>query len=262
MDEKFRRMNKEREWLLRDKYRGIESPEFFIDLKRIEDGEPVDYVIGLSTLLGCRIDLSLRPLIPRTETEYWVEKAITVIQNSFGVDAELRFLDVFAGSGCIGIALLKQFPNAYVDFADIDDSALKQIQKNLELNSIDPSRYAIYKSDVFADIPVDKKYDAIFANPPYISKASKEKMTDSVLEYEPHQALFSGEDGLDLIRTMFKTIRPFLSDTSYVFLEHDDEQVSAIESILKSAQFTAYEFHKDQFGLSRWVRIKNFPVSS
>lgn len=261
MDEKFRRMNREREWLLRDKYRGIESPEFFADFKRIEDGEPVDYVIGFSNFLGHTIDLSFRPLIPRTETEYWVEKAIAVIQNSFGIDADLRFLDVFAGSGCIGIALLKQFPNAYVDFADIDDSALKQIKKNLELNSIDSSRYAINKSNVFNEIPTETKYDAVFANPPYISRESKEKMTDSVLVYEPHRALFSGEDGLDLIRIVFKTIQPHLTDTSFVFLEHDDEQVSSIESILAGTQFTEYEFHKDQFGLSRWVVIKS-PLGS
>ncbi len=255
-------MNKERVWLLRDKYHGIETPEFFADLKRIEDGEPVDYVIGFSSFLGCHIDLSLRPLIPRTETEYWVEKTIAELQTAFGHEASLHVLDVFAGSGCIGIALLKNFPNAVVDFADIDDSALKQIKINLDLNQIDPSRYTIYKSNVFDGLPTEKKYDAVFANPPYISKASKEKMTDSVLVYEPHQALFSGEDGLDLIRTMFATIRPFLNESSFVFLEHDDEQVSAIESIFRANDFNQYTFHKDQFGLSRWVGIKNFPGSS
>lgn len=249
-------MNKEREWLLRDKYHGVESPEFFVDLKRIEGGEPVDYVIGFSKFLGCHIDLSLHPLIPRTETEYWVEKAIIELQTIFPAETKLHILDVFAGSGCIGIALLKKIPNSTVDFVDIDDSALKQIKKNLELNKIDPSRYAIYKSDVFDGLPAGRKYDAVFANPPYISKASKEIMTKSVLGYEPHVALFSGEDGLDIIRTIFKTIRPHLTGTSFVFLEHDDEQVGDIESILTDTQFTEYEFYKDQFGLSRWVELK------
>lgn len=250
-------MNKERAWLLRDKYHGIETPEFFADLKKIDDGEPVDYVIGFSTFLGCRIDLSFRPLIPRTETEYWVEKAIEELKKAFGVDAKLHVLDVFSGSGCIGIAVLKKFPNAHVDFADIDNTALLQIKKNLELNSINPNRYSIYKSDVFDGIPTGTIYDAVFANPPYVSKESKKKMTDSVLAYEPHRALFSGEDGLDLIRIVLKAIRPFLAKTSYIFLEHDDEQVSSIESILTGTQFTEYEFHKDQFGLSRWAQIQN-----
>jgi len=245
-------MNKEAEWLLKEKYDGAESDAYRADLKRLEEGEPVDYVIGFSKFLGCTIDLSKRTLIPRTETEYWVEKAILEIKETFG-EKPIRCLDVFSGSGCIGIAVLSKLPNTTMDFADIEENALTQIQINTEINNIDSSRYAIYKSDVFEGLPPDKKYDVIFANPPYIK--DPKRVDKSVLDYEPHTALFSPEDGYLHIKKTIEGAKKLLTPGGCLYLEFDDIQKEALEEFLTKEGTTEYVCNKDQFGLWRWVRI-------
>ena len=245
---------REEEWVLREKYGGVESDAYRADLERLAQGEPVAYVIGFSTFLGCTIDLSQRPLIPRPETEYWVEKAIRELQSSFSKEGTIRCLDVFAGSGCVGIAVLSHMPNAHVDFIDIEPSALEQIKLNLELNKIDPARYNIYLSDVFQNLPAGKQYQAILANPPYIAIQDKASRVDqSVLDHEPHTALFAEDNGLALISKTVAGAKDLLIPRGRLYIEHDDLQVEAITGILEAEHMTSYTFKKDQFGLYRWV---------
>lgn len=244
-------MNKEREWLLREKYHGIESPEFFADLTRVENGEPIDYIIGFSTFLGCHIDLSKKPLIPRTETEYWVEKALSEIAT----DKPIKILDVFSGSGCIGIAALSHLPNAQVDFADIDENTIEQIKINLKKNTIDSSRCAVYKSDVFDGLTEGKTYDVIFANPPYIGTKHRERVQDSVFDHEPYTALFSGDDGMPLIKKTLVSLKDRLAPNGTFYLEFDDIQQGMLKMLLTDLNFTDFSLHKDQFGLVRMAKI-------
>lgn len=244
---------REREWLLREKYGGAESEAFRADCARLENGEPLDYVIGFSNFLGCTIDLSFRPLIPRAETEHWLARALEKIEAERGREAPLRILDIFAGSGCIGIAALSRLPNAQADFADISTAATEQIEKNLFLNAIAGERTRIYTSDVWDGIPAGTKYDVVFANPPYI--ADRARPDRSVLEHEPHLALFAEEHGLALIRRVLARAKDFLVPGGMMYIEHDHDQKEGIEALLSEYGFTHYSFQRDQFGLLRLLAV-------
>jgi release factor glutamine methyltransferase len=235
-------MNKPKEdlWLLREKYNGKETPEFFEDIRRIESGEPVDYVIGFSMFLGAKIDLSHHPMIPRQETEWWVEKAMESIPFH-----AINVLDIFAGSGCIGIAILKHFPDAIVDFGEKDPLLIKQIEKNLAINKIAPARAHARETDVFANIP-PKKYDFIFANPPYISHDRKYQVARPVMEHEPHLALFADDDGLFFVKKMLKEAPDFLTFDGKLFMEFDQWQKEEIEKLVEDSKFEGV-FWKDQY---------------
>ena len=233
--------------------------------------------MGWVDFAGCRIDLSKRPLIPRPETEYWAEKAIEEMQSvasrtikfssrfiplrrepyasrkisSFS--RRLRVLDLFAGSGCIGVAVLKHIPQARVDFAEKERGLLKQVKINAKLNGIDSKRYRVFQSDVFSNIK--GKYDYIFANPPYVAEARKAKVQKSVLEQEPKGAIFGGKDGLYYIRKFLKGVGDYLVPGGVAYLEFDSYQKAEVAKLAKVAGAKEVGAGKDQFGKWRYARI-------
>ena len=238
-------------WLLKEKYGSQMSEVAEADIARIKRGEPVAYVIGFVDFLGCKIDLSRRPLIPRAETEFWVERAINEIENSKA--KYIKYLDIFAGSGCIGISILKKFREATVDFVDRESAAIEQIKINCELNTIDSSRYQIIQSDIFEN--VEGSYDYILANPPYIAESKKSDVQGSVLVYEPHRALFGGVEGLDCIERFLDQARKHLNKNGKIYLEFGSNQKEDIEKILRDMSFGNVEFYQDQFKKWRYLRI-------
>ncbi len=242
---------KEIAWLIKEKYHGKVTKKTPRDIERIKNGEPVDYVIGFVDFLGCRIDLSLRPFIPEEETAFWVGSAVEEIKNSD--IKEPRILDLFAGSGAIGIALLRHISFARVDFAEKEKKFLMQVEANTIINEIDSTRYRIIQSDVFKKI--QGVYDYIFANPPYLAKARIDDVQKSVLDWEPHGALFGGEDGLDFIKILLSDAKKYLNKDGVLYIEFDSWQKPRIEKFFKQYEWKEYEFRKDQFKKWRWVKV-------
>lgn len=216
----------------------------------LNSNEPADYIIGHIPFLNAKIDLSLRPLIPRTETEYWTEQAITDLKK---VKRPIKCLDLFAGSGAIGIAILKNIRNASVDFGDIDKKCLKQIQINIKTNDLLGRQPRLIKTDVFSNIK--NKYDYIFANPPYIPEKRKSKLDYSVLGYEPHHALFGGKDGLEYLKEFLKDAEKYTMRGGRIYFEFDHPQQTALTRYLKSLNYE-FDLFKDQFGYWRWGIVK------
>ncbi|MBI2406227.1 MAG: peptide chain release factor N(5)-glutamine methyltransferase [Candidatus Harrisonbacteria bacterium] len=235
----------------RDKYHSRWSPKILKDIARVKAGEPLDYIIGWTPFLGCRIDLSAQPLIPRPETEFWTEKFIERVRHKpFAISHKpFRILDAFAGSGCIGIAILKHLTHARVDFADIDPRVLRGIKITAQKNRIAPTRYSLIRSDVLKS--VHGAYDAIVANPPYIGAA--ERMQPSVMKYEPQKALFGGRDGLRFIRALIKTAPQHLTANGALWMEYGPSKKNAIKKMLEAHSYRNVQFHKDQYGRWRYV---------
>ena len=287
---------RDRAWLLRDKYAGRETADFLADVKRLEEGEPLDYVIGWREFLGCRIDLSERPLIPRMETEWWTESVIEKIGQQ-----PAQVLDIFAGSGCIGLAILKHCPQAEVTFVDSEENCVRQIRKNLKINQL---KAEVFQSDIFSSFVSSKsfskyldlsrgtfliskwlglglgleikkcsegkslrfendfkeaqnKFDFILANPPYVPTAGRgSRVQTSARKFEPALALWAGADGLDIIRRFLVEAKNHLTPTGEIWLEFGVGQKTKIEKLIKVEGYKQYQFHRDQFGRFRFVVIR------
>jgi len=177
-----------------------------------------------------------------------------------------KVLDIFSGSGCIGLAILKNtnnrrtfdktsknlgLKNLSVDFADIKGKNLKQIKRNIRLNNI-KGNYKLVKSNIFAKIK--GKYDCIVANPPYISYSDKD-IQASVKKYEPKRALYSKSNGLEIIERFLKDARKHVNKNGKIYMEFGHNQKKDIIVLLKKYKDENYEFCKDQYGKWRWVVI-------
>lgn len=243
-------MTKDEEWLLREKYYGEKTSSFFADCDRLKAGEPLAYVIGSIPFMNTTIYLDSRPLIPRPETEHWVDRTIKELYASGG-PTSVRVLDLCAGSGCIGVAILKNVPNASVDFIEIDGKHHETIEKNLRENGIDSSRTRILGGDLLES--VSGTYDCILTNPPYIDPAL-DRTEESVRAYEPKEALYGGHRGLEIIERIVRESPRFLTEHGTLYIEHEPEQAEAIREFGEASGFSVTT-HEDQYGTKRLTKL-------
>ncbi|MGB9598324.1 MAG: N5-glutamine methyltransferase family protein [Minisyncoccales bacterium] len=213
--------------------------------------------------LNCKIDLSKAVFQPRPETGFWLKKAILEMKGI--KKRRIDLLDIFSGSGCIGIAILKNVKNAFLDFLDIDPKAIEQIKINLKLNKISPERYRIFQSNLFEKIKKricqsnkdsSLAYDFILANPPYVAKERIFEVQDLVKKYEPKISWYGGKGGLKYIFPFLKEAKKYLKENGKIFLEIDPLQKGEIEKILKKENYSNFKFYKDQFKKIRYLKIK------
>lgn len=239
-------MSQDSEWLLKEKYGGEKSEAFFADVKRLAMGEPLGYIIGHSPFLNTTIYLDSHPLIPRSETEFWTEKAITEIKRA--APPAPRVLDLCAGSGCIGVAVAKAIPTALVDFSEIDAAHINTIEKNLNENGITKKRTNVVHASLFTRLP--EKYDFILSNPPYIDETLN-RVDASVKDFEPHIALFGGSKGMEVIEKIIEQAKYHLVSGGQLWIEHEPEQTDAINDLGNKELYTV-STHRDQYGTERY----------
>ncbi len=252
--------NQEIEWLLSEKYHGEKTAGFFTDCARLEAGEPLAYIIGSIPFLNTTIHLDSHPLIPRHETEYWVEQAITTIKKTLPkqdlglarglASGGVYILDLCAGSGAIGVAVAKAVPEATVTFAELDPAHLPTIKNNLTENTFiyESIKYPVIESDLFSNIT--GVFDYILTNPPYID-AEAHTVEESVTAHEPHLALFGGEAGLAIITRIICEASSYLTPHGQLWIEHEPFQAEAINILATTNGFTVTH-HKDQYGTVRY----------
>lgn len=211
----------------------------------------------IKKFLNSKIEISKKVFIPRIETEFWVKKAIGDCKSQI-LNWKLKkpkILDIFAGSGCIGIAILKNIKNSFVDFVDIDRNAIEQIKINLKLNKVPKNRFKVYRSNLFEKLK-RKKYDFIFANPPYVAKERLWEVQESVKKKEPRISWYGGKGGLKYILKFLKEAKNYLKEKGIIYLEFDPFQKEKIKKILENLNYPKFKFYKDQFKKFRWVKIE------
>lgn len=190
----------------------------------IENGTPLQYALGKVNFYGNEFFVDERVLIPRFETEELVENTINYINEYFAFPVDI--IDLGCGSGVIGLTLEKKVSTSSVDLVDISDEALEVANKNCgKLNS----SANLIKSDMFSG--VEKKYDVIISNPPYIRE--EEEIEEIVKNNEPHLALYGGPDGLDCYRKILGTIKPHMKERCLIAFEIGYKQKEAICKLIE-----------------------------
>lgn len=191
-------------------------------IKRLNNGEPVQYIVGNVDFYGYKINVNKNVLIPRFETEELVFKTINLIKKN--LNENIKVLDIGTGSGCISIALKKKIPGLDITAVDISEDALvvaknNALENNCEINFI--------KSDLFNNI--DDKYDLIISNPPYISY--DEQIMDIVKKNEPHLALYAKNNGLYFYEEIIKNSSNYLNDKNIIAFEIGYLQANEIKKM-------------------------------
>lgn len=210
---------------------------------------PLAYALGYVDFLNTRIDLSHKTLIPRPETEYWVNNIIESLKNE---PRERVILDIFCGSGCIGISILKHLNNTHVTFADIDKDAIEQTKLNTKINKIPKERFNIIETNLFENIP-NQKFDIIFANPPYVGENDE---YGEEIKAEPKIAIFAKDNGLAIIKKFLANAFKYLNKNGVIYMEIGENQEEDIKKIIKMPN-ARIAFNKDQYGKTRMVEIRN-----
>lgn len=241
---------KDLQMVVQDKYDGNASLVTEQDKERLALGEPLAYVIGWLPFLGLRIYLDTHPLIPRPETEWWTELLIARLHERFDT-RPFTFLDLCAGSGAIGLAVVSALPNARVYFGELVPEHCALIQKNIEANGLDASRATIIQSDLFDSFEPGTHFDVIATNPPYIPEARE--LDQSVIAYEPSEALYAGPDGLSLITRIAHEAPARTAPQGEVWVECDIVNAAASSELFVAGGASRTEVHNDLYDRPRLV---------
>ena len=213
-------------------------------------GEPVAYLIGEWEFYGLPLDIDRQVLIPRADTETLVDCALPFLRGQAGS----RVLDLCAGSGCIGLAVASQVADCRVTLGDISEGALRICRQNIRRNDLS-DRVAPLQVNAMAAPPRQLgTYDCILCNPPYIPTGDIAGLDVSVRDFEPHDALDGGEDGLDFYRAVSSLWREALHTGGMLFFEVGIGQADDVLRIMRSYGFGDLEITPDPAGIPRVVQ--------
>ena len=243
---------KSREQLVRDG--GLyASPELEKRVRDLVDrhlaGEPVAYLIGEWEFYGLPLDISPEVLIPRPDTEVLAEQAIGYVKTL----GECRVLDLCAGSGCIGLALASQAPQARVVLGEWSDGALRICRQNIRRNGLS-GRVVPMGADA-RERPEKSlgEFQCIVSNPPYIPSGDIAGLDVSVKDYEPHLALDGGADGLDFYRSISEKWKEALVPGGRLYFEVGIGQADSVLRIMRAQGFGDIQVVKDLRDVPRVV---------
>ena len=217
------------------------------DIKKLAKGVSPQYILGYAWFLGYKIMVQRGVLIPRFETEELVEWTLKSLKSGDMV------LDLGTGSGCITVALAKEAEKKWIKdltlyASDITDAALRTSEENFLTYDLD---VVTRKANVLIGL---EKFDKIISNPPYIKTTEKKEMDENVLQNEPKEALFAGNDGLDFYKKFAKQVRDHLNSHGEFFLEFGfSEEDQLKELFAKELPDFDIEFRKDMAGKPRMV---------
>ena len=212
------------------------------NLQRLLNEEPIAYILGQWEFYGLPLKVTPDVLIPRDDT---CAVADLAIHQALFLEKDPRILDLCCGSGCIGLAVASRVKDAKVTLADISPKALAVAKENVALNKLSGRVRCVSADALKPAFPFLGKFDMIISNPPYITGEEMKELPKSVADYEPHLALYGGEDGLDFYRSIAKNFAPALKPGGYLAFEFGETQGDDVCAILEENGYTILERKKD-----------------
>ena len=224
-------------------------------IARLQNGEPVQYVLGKADFAGRTFHVEPGVLIPRPETAelcQWIEEEV----SSLKADERKQILDICTGSGCIAITLGLNIPNSEVTGWDISEDALRIAQGNVEM--LKARNVRIEYQDALMLPKAAETADIIVSNPPYICEKEKADMEKNVLEHEPSIALFvPDEDPLKFYRAIAEYASSALKSEGALYFEINPIYEKETREMLEELGFKDIETKEDAFGKKRMMKAKN-----
>jgi release factor glutamine methyltransferase len=216
--------------------------------------EPVQRILGYAYFRDLRLDLNRETLIPRPDTESVVEAALERIDRRGG---SCRILDIGTGSGAMAVSIAHERPLCEVYATDTSEAALRTARQNAERAGV---RISLHLADIASGLDyLENGLDILVSNPPYVRSSEIPRLAPEVRDWDPHQALDGGPDGLTYYRRIFAEAPSLLSDGADVVLEVGDGQADAVLELGSRAGFVPLGSRMDLAGtprvaLLRWER--------
>jgi release factor glutamine methyltransferase len=218
---------------------------------RHAEGEPVAYLVGHKEFFSLRFEVSPAVLIPRPETEHLVTEALDAIRE-YPPATALQVLDVGTGSGCVAVAICKHAGPVVMTASDVSAAALAVARDNVARHDLS-DRIRLVQSDLLEGVDQPQRFHLIVSNPPYIGLDEKPGLDRSVVDFEPHEALFAaGPKGTETIRRLVQQAAPRLLPGGWLMFEISPLIADACRQLVeKTAELELLRVVKDLAGHPR-----------
>ncbi len=218
-------------------------------IKRLQNEEPIQYILGKTDFFGLPFNVNKNVLIPRPETEELVSWVIDEVKKNNKIKS---VLDIGTGSGCIPISIKKTLPNLNVFALDISPEALKTAKENSIKNNVE---IQFIEKDILQTENLNQNFDVIISNPPYIRELEKKEIKNNVLNNEPHLALFvSNNNPLIFYDKIADLAKNNLNKNGLLFFEINQYLGKETTEMLKQKGFKNIELRKDLFENDRMIK--------
>ena len=218
--------------------------------------EPVAYLVGHREFFSLDFEITPDVFIPRPETEALVVETLAAIQDK----PSPRVLELCTGSGCLPIAVAVNAPRVAVTAVERSEPALMVARRNASRHDI-ADRVTFLEGDLFDPVDPAATFDVVVSNPPYVSEEDSDRLQPDVRMHEPHEALFAGRDGLDVIRRIIAAAPQYLVDGGTLLLEYSPEQAGDVQDLLfHTGRFEDVTILPDLSAQARAVRARCTPA--